>query len=62
MINNNMQVKIYINNKLYKTVPVSGDNYNPSQFWPDIDAAKQAGELKDYNVDNGLQIRIEKVQ
>jgi len=56
-----MQVNIFINNKLFKTVTVEGDSYSPSKFWPEINAAKEAGELSEYNVENGLQIRVEKV-
>jgi len=61
MINNIMQVNIFINDKLYKTVTVEGDTYNPSQFWPQIQADKDAGLLAVYNIDRKLSVRYEKV-
>ena len=57
-----MQVNIFINNKLYKTVSVPGEIYNPSDFWPQIQADKESGLLSTFNVDERLSIRYEKVQ
>ena len=62
MINNSMQVNIFINNKLYKTVSVPGETYNPSEFWAQIHADKESGLLSTFNVDERLSIRYEKVQ
>jgi hypothetical protein len=60
MINNIMQVNIFINDKLYKTVTVEGNTYNPNQFWSQIQADKEAGLLAVYNVDTKLSVRYEK--
>ena len=57
-----MQVNIFINDKLYKTVTVPGETYNPSEFWAQIQADKEAGLLSTYNVTERLSIRYEKAQ
>ena len=62
MINNSMQVNIFINDKLYKTVTVPGETYSPNEFYPQIQADKEAGLLSTYNVTERLSIRYEKVQ
>ena len=56
-----MKVKIYINDKLYKTETVTGESYNPGFIWPQIQADKDAGLLTTFaNPDGTLAIRIEK--
>jgi len=57
-----MQVNIFINNKLYKTVTVQGDTYSPNEFWPQIQADKEAGLLAVYNIEQGISLRFEKSQ
>jgi hypothetical protein len=57
-----MQVKIYINNKLYKTVTVEGTTYNPADYWPQIDADKNAGLLNSFNVTEKMALRFEAVK
>jgi hypothetical protein len=57
-----MQVNIFINDKLYKTVTVPGETYSPNEFYPQIQADKEAGLLATYNVTERLSIRYEKVQ
>lgn len=56
-----MQVKIFINEKLYKTQTVTGESYNPGFVWPQIQADKEAGLLSTFiGADGKLSIRIEK--
>jgi hypothetical protein len=56
-----MQVKIYINDKLYKTVPVAENNYDPKNIWMQVQADKDSGLLSSFGVDKQFNIRIEKV-
>ena len=56
-----MQLKIFINDVLYKTVTVPGEMYNPATFWPQIEADKEAGLLANFGINEGMAIRIEKV-
>jgi hypothetical protein len=56
-----MQLKVYINNKLYKTVTVEGDSYNPAFIWPEIETDRDSGMLMSYDLGKGLAIRYEKV-
>ena len=56
-----MQLKVYINNKLYKTVTVEGDSYDPSFIWPEIETDRDSGMLMSYDLGKGLAIRYEKV-
>jgi hypothetical protein len=51
-----MEIKIYINDKLYKTVTVSGEKYDPNQFWPQIKADKDAGLLNSFNISEQMKI------
>lgn len=62
LINRFMQVKIFINNKLYKTVPVDGTTYEPNSFWPQIQADKEAGLLSSFNVNESMAVRFETVK
>jgi hypothetical protein len=57
-----MKFNIFINDKLYKTINVLGDNYNPMSIWPQIEADKQSGLLHTYNISEQLKIRVEKVK
>jgi len=56
-----MQVKIYINENLYKTVTVPGDSYEPGTFWQQIFADKEAGLLDSYGVQSQMSVRYEAV-
>jgi len=56
-----MQLKVYINNKLYKTVNIEGDSYNPAFIWPEIEADRDSGMLMSYDLGKGLAIRYERV-
>ena len=62
MINIVMQVKIYINDKLYKTVTVEGEKYDPNQYWGQIQADKNEGLLDTYKVDEKFSVRFEPVK
>ena len=63
LINNVMQVKIYINDKLYRTVTVDDDKeYAPNDYWHQIDADKAAGLLESYNIENKFGVRFEPVK
>ena len=57
-----MQLNIFINNKLYKTVTVEGTSYNPNFIWPEIQVDRDSGLLTSFNLNRGLSIRYEKVQ
>ena len=57
-----MQLKVFINNKLYKTVTVPGNTYNPNFIWPEIEADRDSGLLTTFNLNKGLSIRYEKVE
>jgi len=62
MINKDMQVKIFINEKLYKTVTVEDEKYNPNIYWAQIQADKEAGILDSYNIHNKFGVRFEPVK
>ena len=57
-----MKINIFINDKLYKTVTVQGDSYNPMSIYPQIEEDKKSGLLNAYNVSEQLSIRVEKVK
>lgn len=57
-----MKFNIFINDKLYKTVTVQGDTYNPMTIYPQIEADKQSGLLSTYNIGQQLTIKVEKVK
>lgn len=57
-----MQVKIFINEKLYKTVTVAGTTYEPGTFWAQIFADKEAGLLNSFNIAENMSIRYETIQ
>jgi hypothetical protein len=56
-----MQLKVFINDKLYKIVTVTEDTYNPNFIWPEIEADRDSGLLTTFNLNKGLSIRYEKV-
>jgi len=56
-----MQIKVFINDKLYKIVTVTEDTYNPNFIWPEIEADRDSGLLTTFNLNKGLSIRYEKV-
>jgi hypothetical protein len=57
-----MKINIFINDKLYKTLTVNGDNYNPMNIYPQIESDKQSGLLHSFNIDEQLKIKVEKVK
>ena len=61
-INTVMQLKIYINDKLYKTVTVETETYDPNDFWPQIKADKEAGLLNSFDIAERMKIEFRKVQ
>ena len=56
-----MKFNVFINDKLYKTINVEGDSYNPMTIWPQIEADKQSGLLSTFNIGEQLKIKVEKV-
>jgi hypothetical protein len=56
-----MQLKVFINDTLYKTVTVPGTTYNPNFIWPEIEADRDSGLLNSFDLTKGLKIRYEKV-
>ncbi len=57
-----MQVKIFINDKLYKTVTVTGNVYHPNDYWSQIQADKNSGLLNSFNVQQGMSVKFETVK
>jgi hypothetical protein len=57
-----MQLKIYINDKLYKTVPLTEEKYEPADYWPQISADKAAGLLNSFNIAEGMKVEFRKVK
>lgn len=53
-----MQIKIFINDKLYKTVTIDGDSYEPLQFYKQLDADKEAGLLNSFNIAGGMKVEF----
>jgi len=57
-----MKLKVYINNKLYKTISLEGNSYDPRFIWPEIQADRDSGLLASFNLEQGLSVRYEKVE
>ena len=57
-----MQLEIYINEKLWKTVTLESENYQPSDYWMQINHEKQQGMLSSFNLDQGIKIDFRRVQ
>lgn len=57
-----MKLNIYINDKLYKTVTVPGNKYEPTSFYAQIFADKEAGLLNTYNVQERMAVRYEVIE
>ena len=57
-----MKLKIYINNKLYKTVRVLGDRYDPAFIWPELQADRDSGLLNGFDLSQGIKLRFEKIE
>ena len=57
-----MQIKIYINDKLYKTVTVEGETYDPNDFWQQIKADREAGLLNSFDIAERMKIEYRKVK
>ena len=61
-INNvTMQLKIYINDKIWKTVTLETETYEPNDFWPLIQVEKEQGLLADFNLESGMKVEFRKV-
>jgi len=57
-----MQLKIYINDKIWKTVTLDTETYNPNDYWRQLAADKEAGLLNSFNVAEGMKVEFRKVQ
>jgi hypothetical protein len=55
-----MQIKIFINDKLYKTVMVEDTKYQPSQLHKQIKADKDAGLLESFNIRDSFKVEFRK--
>jgi hypothetical protein len=55
-----MQIKIFINDKLYKTVTVDSDKYEPALFFKQINLDKEAGLLNPFNIAQGMKVEFRK--
>ena len=56
-----MLLRIYINDRLYKTITVDSDRYDPKVIYEEIMIDKQSGLLSSFHLENGMAIRYEKV-
>jgi hypothetical protein len=56
-----MQVKIFINDQLYKTVTVNDKKYQPNDFWPQIQADRDSGLLNKFNIAQGMKVSFQTV-
>jgi len=56
-----MQVNIYIQDQLYKTVDVAGDSYNLGEIMSLVEIDKSQGLLSRFDESKGLGIRVEPV-
>jgi hypothetical protein len=55
-----MKVKVYINDKFYKTIDIGKKTtYDPSIVMPYINADRSAGLLTSFNIETQLAIRME---
>ena len=53
-----MDIKIYINDKLYRSVTVEGEKYNPADYWPQIERDKEAGLLNSFNIQETMKVEF----
>ena len=56
-----MNYSVFVNDQLFKTVTTS-DGYNYVEIVKEVMAAKDAGGLDGFGLDNGLAIRVEQQQ
>jgi hypothetical protein len=56
-----MKLKVYLNNKLYKTYTLPGDAYDPGMIWTEIQIDRDSGLLTSYDLSKGINVRYEKV-
>jgi hypothetical protein len=56
-----MQVEILINDKIYKTVTVTGESYQPRDYWPQINSDKENGLLTSFDIENGMKVQFRPV-
>ena len=53
-----MQVNIYIQDQLYKTVDVAGDSYNLGEIFAIIDVDKSQGLLESFDQTRSLDVKL----
>lgn len=56
-----MQLNVYINEQLYKSITIDGDTYQPGFIYPQIEADKASGLLNAFDLSKGLAVRYERV-
>jgi hypothetical protein len=56
-----MQVNIYIQDQLYKTVDIDGDSYNLGEMMSLVEVDKNQGLLERFDQSKSLAIRVEPV-
>jgi len=61
MINSLMKIEILINDKIYKTVTVTGESYQPRDYWTQINSDKANGLLGAFNIEDGLKVEFRPV-
>jgi hypothetical protein len=57
-----MQLKIYINDKLYKTVTLTDENYEPATYFKQMEVDKEAGLLNSFNIAEQMKVEFRKVK
>ena len=58
---NIMLLRIYINDRLYKTITINDTKYDPKAIYDEIMIDKQSGLLSSFQLEKGMAIRYEKV-
>ena len=56
-----MLLRIYINDRLYKTITINDTKYDPKAIYDEIMIDKQSGLLSSFQLEKGMAIRYEKV-
>jgi hypothetical protein len=56
-----MKLEIYINDKLWKSVTLEDESYQPSDYWLQINYEQKQGLLSSFNLEQGLKVEFRKV-
>ena len=56
-----MKLEIYINDKLWKSVTLEDESYQPADYWLQINYEQKQGLLSSFNLEQGLKVEFRKV-